>query len=183
MLVARMIPDKGADVLLRAAAEFTEDDIEIVIVGSEGFDARSPLSRYELDLRELARDLEPEVHFMPFVDRLELPALLRTADVLAVPSRWAEPSGLTVGEGLATGLPVIAAEVGGIPEVLGPAGIRVPADDPHSLASALRQILDDSDLRLKIGREARAHSLSHDWGMSWRSLRAILEESARVPAG
>ena len=61
----------------------------------------------------LADGLRPNVKFVPFVDRSALPSLLRTADVLVVPSRWAEPSGLTVGEGLATGLPVIASLVGG----------------------------------------------------------------------
>ncbi len=93
--------------------------------------------------------------FQPFVDRDALPPLLRTADVLVVPSRWAEPSGLTVGEGLATGLPIIASRVGGIPEVLGSAGILVEPDDAAGLSAALRRLADDPGLRLRLGREGR----------------------------
>ncbi len=56
MFVGRMIPDKGADVLLQAASEFGGEDIEVVIVGSEGFDPQSALSPYERELRALAED-------------------------------------------------------------------------------------------------------------------------------
>ena len=151
MFVGRMIPDKGADVLLQAASDFGSEDIEVVIVGSEGFNPHSALSPYERELRTLAGGLRPRVTFQPFVDRDALPPLLRTADVLVVPSRWAEPSGLTVGEGLATGLPIIASRVGGIPEVLGPAGLLVEPDDAAGLSAALRRLADDPGLRLRLG--------------------------------
>jgi glycosyltransferase involved in cell wall biosynthesis len=174
MFVGRMIPDKGADVLLRAAALFAGDEVEVVIVGSEGFDSQSPLSRYERGLRKLASAVRPNVQFVPFVDRSALPVLLRSADILVVPSRWAEPSGLTLGEGLATGLPVIASRTGGIPEVLGSAGIMVEPNNPSELAKALRRLVDDPGLRLRMGREARIHAEAHDWGASWRCLRTLI---------
>jgi glycosyltransferase involved in cell wall biosynthesis len=95
--------------------------------------------------------------------------------VLVVPSRWAEPSGLTLGEGLATGLPVIASRTGGIPEVLGSAGIMVEPNDPAELAAAIRRLVDDPGLRARLGREARAHAEAHDWGESWRLLRSVIQ--------
>lgn len=180
MFLGRMIPEKGADVLLRAASEFTTGEIELVIVGSEGFDSRSPLSRYERDLRVLAVGLRPSVRFVPFVDRFALPELLRTADILVVPSRWAEPSGLTVGEGLATGLPVVASLIGGIPEVLGSAGIGVRPDDPAGLAGALHRLVDDPDLRLRIGRAGRRRAEEHDWGVAWRELRDVIQRDTSL---
>ena len=174
LFVGRMIPEKGPDVLLRAASAFRADEVEVDLVGSEGFDAHSPLSAYERDLRALAARGSPRVTFTPFVDRAALPALLRTADVLVVSSRWAEPSGLTVAEGLAAGLPVIASRAGGIPEVLGDAGILVPPDDPAALAAALARVVSDPALRARLGTAARARAEAGDGRTAWRRLRAVL---------
>lgn len=52
--------------------------------------------------------------------------VLRTADVVVVPSRWAEPFALTALEGMAAGAAVVASDIGGIPEAVGTAGILVP---------------------------------------------------------
>ncbi|WP_448812049.1 glycosyltransferase family 4 protein [Agromyces bauzanensis] len=175
MFVGRMIPEKGADVLIRAAMILGRRDLEFVIVGSQGFDRSAALSPFERELRELAEAGPARVMFEPFVDRPALPALLRSADVLAVPSRWAEPSGLTAGEGLATGLPVIASRVGGIPEVLGPAGGYVEPDDPAALAAALADLADDATLRTRMGAEAREWALAHDWSWAWSNLRGVIQ--------
>ncbi|GAA1059036.1 glycosyltransferase family 4 protein [Agromyces bracchium] len=178
MFVGRVVPAKGVDTLLRAVAGFGPSELEVVVVGSGGFDPGAPLTEYESDLRTLAAMSGPRVEFRPFVDRTALPALLRTADVLCVPSRWAEPSGLTVGEGLATGIPVVASRVGGIPEAAGPAGLLVPPDDPVELAAAIRRLLDDPELRRRVGRAGRDWATSHDWAWAWRRLRDVLDVRA-----
>ncbi|MFC9917116.1 glycosyltransferase family 4 protein [Agromyces binzhouensis] len=175
MFVGRVVPAKGVDTLLRAVAGFERSELEVVVVGSAGFDPSAPLTEYETELRALAATSGPRVDFRPFVDRTGLPGLLRTADVLCVPSRWAEPSGLTVGEGLATGLPVVASRVGGIPEAIGPAGLLVAPDDPVELEAALRRLLDDPGLRRRIGRAGRDWATSHDWAWAWRHLRDVLD--------
>ncbi|WP_448007017.1 glycosyltransferase family 4 protein [Agromyces bauzanensis] len=175
MFVGRTIPEKGADVLLRAAAVLGRDDLEFVIVGSQGFDRSAALSPYERELRALAEASSARVSFEPFVDRPALPGLLRSADLLVVPSRWAEPSGLTAGEGLATGLPIVASRIGGIPEVVGPAGRYVEPDDPVALAAALADLADDPELRARMGAQAREWALSHDWSWAWSNLRGVLQ--------
>ncbi|GAA1919613.1 hypothetical protein GCM10009775_10270 [Microbacterium aoyamense] len=175
MFAGRLVPDKGADVLLDAVRMLGRDDIDVVIVGSRGFDREAALSPYERSLRELAAGSRASVTFEPFAARPLLPALLQTADVFVAPARWAEPSGLTIGEAMATGLPVIASRVGGIPEVLGDAGILVGADDPRSLADALSHLADDTGARARYGVAARARAEERDWRHSWRQLRAVLE--------
>lgn len=175
MFVGRVIREKGVDVLLDAAKRLSRD-VEVVIVGSAGFDAGAPLTAYEEGLRRSARALRSPVQFLPFVDRAALPALLRTADVLVVPSRWAEPSGLTVAEGMASGLPVVASRVGGIPEVLGDAGLLVGPDAPDELASALQALVADPARRAELGRKARARAEERDWSWSWDRLRRLLAE-------
>jgi glycosyltransferase involved in cell wall biosynthesis len=179
VFVGRMIREKGPDVLIRAARRLGRADVEFLLVGSQGFARDAPLSSYERELRALAEEATAEgarIRFEPFVDRMSLPDLLRTADLLVVPSRWAEPSGLAAAEGLATGLPVIASRVGGLPEVLGSAGVLVDPDDPAALANAITTLADDPAARRRIAQRAREYALAHDWSWAWSNLRRVLEE-------
>jgi glycosyltransferase involved in cell wall biosynthesis len=174
MFMGRVIPDKGADVLLRAVAQLDGTDLEVMVVGRPGFAADAALSDHEQHLRELAAQSGAAVRFQTFVPRAELPAILRTADIFVIPSRWPDPSPLTVGEALATGLPVVASRIGGIPETVGDAGILVPADDAAALAGALRELIDDPAQRAALGHAARARAEARDWSWSWRQLDAVL---------
>jgi len=176
LFVGRTIPDKGVDVLLRAAALLATDAIEILVLGSQNFDPHAPLSPYESSLRELAAASRTPVRFLPTVGRHRIPDVLRTADVLVVPSRWPEPYGLTVTEGMATGIPVVASAVGGIPEALGGSGILVPPDDPDALVDALRGLADDPAERRRLGAAAREHAVTHDWRWARRELDAALSD-------
>jgi len=175
MFVGRVVPEKGPDVLLRAVAEMAREDVEVVIVGSQGFDATAVLSPYERQLRDMGESIRGRVEFRPFVDREQLAVLLRSADVFVAPSRWAEPSGLTVGEAMATGLPTVASSIGGIPSVLGDAGMLVPAEDVPALAHALDSVLDDAALRDRLGARARRRAEDRSWAHSWDQLRAVLD--------
>jgi len=180
VFLGRMIEEKGPDVLIRAAGLLRRPDLEVLLIGSQGFARDAPLSPYEQDLRRLAAEATTAsgggIRFEPFVDRTALPDLLRSADVLVVPSRWDEPSGLTAAEGLATGLPVIASRVGGLPDVVGSAGILVAPDDPTALADALASLADDPTERARRAAASRRHALEHDWSWAWSNLRRVLEE-------
>ena len=176
MFVGRMIPEKGADVLIRAAAILARDDLEFVLIGSYGFDRNAAFSTYETRLRELASEAGARIRFEPFVDRSRLPATLHEAGILVVPSRWPDPCPLTVGEALATGRPLVVSRIGGIPEVVGPAGRYVEPDDPIALAAALAELADNADLRRRMGVDARRHAEAHDWSWAWSNLRRVLEE-------
>lgn len=180
MFVGRMIPEKGPDVLIRAAERLGRPDLEYLLVGSQGFARDDQLSPYEQQLHRLADQATAAsgatFRFEPFVDRSALPALLRSADLLVVPSRWAEPSGLTAAEGLATGLPIIASRVGGLPDVVGPAGELVEPDDPSALAASIARLADDPEARMQMSERARAHAVAHDWSWAWSNLRQVLEE-------
>jgi len=175
LLVGRMIPEKGADVLLDAVALLDRNDLEVLIVGSHGFDAGAALTPFERGLRARAAAVTTPVRFLPFEPRTALPALLRSADLLVVPSRWAEPWALTVGEGLASGLPVVAARAGGIPDALAGAGILVEREDAPALAAAIARLADDAELRRTMGAAARARAVERDWSWSWAQLRDVLD--------
>ena len=94
-----------------------------------------------------------------------LDARYAAADLLVLPSR-AETYGMVVTEALARGVPVVASDVGGVPEALGDeaAGLLVPPGDPVALAAALRAWLDDAGLRERLRRAARERRAAlHGW--------------------
>ena len=176
MFLGRAIPDKGADILLEAAGLLERTDLEYLIVGSHGFDPAAQLSPFERRLRELTELVSAPVLFEPFVDRQNLPPLLRRADVLVIPSRWPDPCPLTVGEGMAAGLPIVASRRGGIPELLGDAGVLFDPDKPAELTSALRLLADDPRMRSELAQAARSRARARDWTWAWRHLADILDE-------
>jgi glycosyltransferase involved in cell wall biosynthesis len=108
----------------------------------------------------------------------------RAADLLVLASR-AETYGMVVTEALAHGLPVVATEVGGVPEALGHApggdrpGLFVPPGDPAALGAALRAWLGDAALRERLRRAAceRRASLPR-WSTTASVISAVLMEAA-----
>src|SRR6185437_4580822 len=103
------------------------------------------------------------VRFEPFVDREQLPELVRRADILVIPSRWPDPCPLTVGEGMAAGLPIVAARSGGIPELLGDAGALFDPGRPEELADAIGRLSASPELRQSYATAARDRAVRHDW--------------------
>lgn len=87
----------------------------------------------------------------------EAATLLAGADVCVVPSIWGEAFGLAALEPGARGVPVIASNVGGIPEIIidGVNGLLVPPGDPAALADAIERLMVDADLRRRLGTNAR----------------------------
>jgi glycosyltransferase involved in cell wall biosynthesis len=128
--VARLVPQKGIDIALRALAELPRETW-LGVLGEGPERAR---------LEALARELGVE-------ERVYLPgrvpdvaAWLRRASVVVHPARW-EGFGLALLEAMLCAKPVVATKVSSIPEVVvdGETGILVPPGDPHALAEAIRR--------------------------------------------
>jgi glycosyltransferase involved in cell wall biosynthesis len=107
------------------------------------------------ELRARAAGL-PHFHFLG--RRGDVPRLLPSASAAVVPSLWAEAFGLSVVEAMAAGVPLVATRTGGIPELVEPGrtGLLVPPGDAPALALALRRLLDDPALGVRMGARARA---------------------------
>lgn len=176
--LGRVVREKGPDVLLQAANLLNDPHLEVTIIGSAGFDSTASLTAYEHELRQLASRVRGSVSFRPFTDRSALPDLLRSQDILVVPSRWPEPWGLTVSEGQASGLVVLATDVGGIPEAISDPEHLIPVGDPHALAAQLQRFAADRELLARHRLQARAHAQTHDWHCSWRILAQHLDNVA-----
>ncbi len=140
-------PYKGTDLLLEAFRSLR--GAELWIVGMP----RMPLE----PLRELAARAPGRVRFVDrFVGDPEIPAFMRRADVVALPYRNIEQSGVLY-TALAFGRPLVLSDVGGFPDLgeLGAARI-VPREDPAALAEALRELLTDPDERARLAAGALA---------------------------
>jgi colanic acid/amylovoran biosynthesis glycosyltransferase len=149
--VGRLVPVKGQAVLLRALASLVARglDVELTIVG------RGP---QEGELRRLVAELG-------LGDRVELPgavgadaitAYYDRADVLAVPS-FAEGLPVVIMEALATAMPVVSTAIMGIPELVrdGETGVLVAPGDADALADGLARLIEDPQLRLRLGQAGR----------------------------
>ncbi|MFE4463650.1 glycosyltransferase family 4 protein [Oerskovia sp. NPDC056781] len=183
VFVGRTIPDKGVDVVVDAVRRLGRTDVRLTVVGAAGFDAADPLTPYERDLRRRSAGTTVPTTFTGFLPRGEVREVLRTADVVVVPSRWAEPFALTALEGMAAGAAVVASDIGGIPEAVGTAGILVPPDDVAALAETLAALADDESLLVRAQVAARAHAAEMDWSRARTRLDQVLAGARAHSAG
>ena len=158
--VGRLVEKKGFQVLIEAASRV--ERIHVAIVGDG--DLRSKLE-------DLARARDAKVTFTGDLDQTAVGDALAAADVVALPSVVDSAGNLdglptTLLEAAAAGKAVIATDLAGNPEVIshGVNGLLVPPNDAPALAEAIRSLRDDSELRQRLGREARATAVaSYDW--------------------
>lgn len=142
LYVGRLAPEKGIDVLLEAC---------------RGLDAQLVLAGTGVDEPRYRRAAQPGTRFLGQVERNDLPQWYAAADVLVLPS-LSEPWGMTLNEGAAAGLPLVATDAAGAAWELiedGVNGFRVPAGDPAALHTALARLSDDPALRHAFGARSR----------------------------
>jgi glycosyltransferase involved in cell wall biosynthesis len=177
-MVGRIAPWKGQDVFLRAFAEaFPDGDERAVIVGAPLFGEEE----YEWSLRVLVGELglADRVELRGF--REDVAAELAEVDALVHASVIPEPFGRVIVEGMAAGLPVLAAGAGGPDEIVteGVDGLLYPPGDAAALAATLRRVAADQALAERLGRAAveRARAFSPELAAARTSAfyRQVLE--------
>lgn len=152
LFAGRLQYEKGVQTLLRALPLIRRrvPGVRVLITGR---------GTYRRDLETLADrlSLDGQVRFEGFIDEDRLRCLYRTADVVVVPSLY-EPFGLVALESMAAGTPVVAADTGGLREIVehGVTGLRFVPADPGSLARATVRVLTDRPLAERLAARARA---------------------------
>jgi glycosyltransferase involved in cell wall biosynthesis len=178
LAVARLIERKGLGDLLRAFALLERGRYQLEIVGG-GAD--------ELVLRDLAEKLgvASDVHFAGPLQRSEVAQRYREADVFTLPSA-AEAFGNVFAEALASGLPIVGSQIGGIPDLVehGANGLLVEPGDIKALAGAIRYLGEDPQLRQEMAVRNRAKAeATLEWSSVTRRYMSTYEASqARRPA-
>jgi glycosyltransferase involved in cell wall biosynthesis len=165
LFVGRLVEKKGVADLLKAFASLPENQLaktELRVIG-DGTERHN--------LETLARILNIDSSSISFLGRMShdaLPAYYASADLFVAPS-IIDRSGDTEGQGvvlieaMASGLPVIAYKTGGIQDVInhGDTGILVTPRDIQGLSNAIGTLLQDSNLRQRLGLAGRRHAQSH----------------------
>jgi glycosyltransferase involved in cell wall biosynthesis len=170
LAVARLVERKGLGCLIRAFALLERGRFQLDIVG-DGPDRQA--------LRELAahHGLAEEIRFLGSLSRATVAERYREADLFTLPST-AESFGNVFAEALASGLPIVASQVGGIPDLVehGHNGLLVTPGDPHSLAQAIRYLADDPQLRGEMSSRNRAKAeATLEWAQVTKRYLSIYE--------
>lgn len=181
LCVAAVTPRKGQHRLVEALAAVTDLPWSCVCVGGLEQDPE-----YVAELRALIakHGLQDRLHLAGPQAGAQLDASYAAADLMVLTS-YAETYGMAVTEALARGIPVLATDVGGLPEAVGRApdggvpGILVPPENPAALAAELRGWFGEADVRRRLKAAARGRRAALDgWAATARSLAGVL---GRIP--
>src|ERR671911_435095 len=145
LIAARLSPEKGVDTAIEAAA-LADMPLRVAGEGEE-------LAR----LAEFAEVTSAPVKFTGRLDRARLQAELAGAAMLLMPSRYHEFAGYSALEAMAAGVPVIASDLGALPELVGEEHC-VPPNDPHALAARMRKLWRDPERREHDGNALMTHA-------------------------
>ncbi|MBN1966571.1 MAG: glycosyltransferase family 4 protein [Anaerolineae bacterium] len=149
-MVCRLIEQKGVPYALEAFARLTErfPDAHLLLAGEGELQERLAAQARLMDGGE-------RVHFLGW--REDIPQVMAALDVFLMPSLW-EGFGLVLLEAMAQGLPVVGSAVSAIPEIVveGETGLLCPPMDAVTLAACIARVLDDADLRQRLGAAGRA---------------------------
>jgi phosphatidylinositol alpha-1,6-mannosyltransferase len=179
--VARLSRHKGVDTAVKALARLAEryPDLRYAVVGSG-----EELEALEEEARGLG--VGDRVRFLTDVPDRDLPALYNVAEVYLGVSRLMEQRvegfGISIAEASACGVPVVAGRSGGIPEAVrdGETGFLVDAERVEAVAEAVRRLLDDRELRARLGAAGRrAVETYYNWDRVAGDLARIGGEFAR----
>ena len=184
LFVGRIQPLKAPDVLVRAAAELVRRRPDLrsslvvgILGGASGTGVRNPMGLTELAQQLGIADL---VRFVPPVDRSTLAQWYRAADLVAVPSH-SESFGLVAVEAQACGTPVVAANVGGLPTAVGPAGVLVDGHDTADWATALEAVLRDPRGAAALARTSVEHAAGFSWARTAGRLAEVYADAMDHP--
>jgi len=169
-------PHKGLPVLLEALALPGCEEIRLRVAGDgERRDEYRELSR--------SRGLDGRVEFLGAVPSREVPALLTGAGALVVPSVWPENAPVSITEAMAGARPVVASDIGGIPEQVmhGRTGLLFPPGDAEALAGALQELHEQPERAAGMGRAARLAVARVDREKILRQLEGIYSQLRDQP--
>lgn len=148
--VGRLVKEKGVLIVLEAVQLLRQEgrDIKLQLIGD------GP-ERAQLEARIAAADLASTVHLAGFLSAPEIETALSDVGTIIMPTIMEETAGLAVVEQMMRGRAVIVSSIGGLPEMVGNAGLTFTPNDSAALADCMRRILDEPGLSSSLGTRAR----------------------------
>jgi glycosyltransferase involved in cell wall biosynthesis len=167
--VGRVSPEKGLPILASAYRRLLErrDDVRLVLVGDGPY-------------RATLEGQLPQATFLGYRSGEELSRIYASADIFAFPG-ISETFGQVVLEAAASGLPSVISAGVAVDEIIerGQSGLTVAPGDAEGFAEAIETLLDDDDLRRRMGEEARRRALARDWASTFDSIWVRYVRAAR----
>ncbi len=153
---------KGVDYLIEAAKSFLDTNISLYMVG------RDDGMKKSLEKRAHELKIDNHIKFTGPVNHEDIPLWLSASDILVLPS-LSEGRPNVILEAFACEVPVVATNVGGVPELMinGETGYLVPAKNPMELSEKVNKLLEDRDLRIKMGKFGRMTIIQR--GLTWET--------------
>ena len=152
LFVGRLVADKGADVFVDACATALPllPGWRAEMVGADRFSAASPPTPFTEQLVRNAAAAGIRLHgYMPHADAMDC---MSRASIAVVPSRWAEPFGLTALEAMAHGAALVCSRRGALPEIAGDCAAYANPEAPGATATAILELARDANERARLGR-------------------------------
>mgnify|MGYP000903908624 FL=1 len=159
--LGRLRKEKGIELILAIAKDFTDWTFELAGPDLDGYGTRQLPSNVKL----LGAVSQPE-------------KLLSRWSIMLLPS-YTEALPLALLEGMSAGLAIVATDTGDIKRVLGEAGLLIPVGDGYRLKEAIGKLIKENSLRAELGQKAREMALTYDWSNIMR-LWTELIQSAEV---
>jgi glycosyltransferase involved in cell wall biosynthesis len=160
LFAGRVVPDKAPDVFVAACAKALPllPGWRAEMIGADGFSADSRDSAFIRALRPSTA--AAGVHMRGYLPHPAVLDAMSRAAIVVVPSRWAEPFGMTALEAMACGAALICSGRGGLAEVVGEASLRIEPDDADDLAAAILRLATDAALQTALSEVGRARAKS-----------------------
>jgi D-inositol-3-phosphate glycosyltransferase len=188
LFVGRIEPLKGLQNLIRALAIIRKqghcgrDCYCLVVIGGDPDSSLENMSSEMRKIKALCKELGMEdlVLFLGKRAQETLPYYYSAADMLIMPSYY-ESFGMVALEAMACGTPVIVSQVGGLPYLVqnGKTGFVVPSGDPEVLVDPLNQLMNDNELRERLGNQAAAYAKNYSWELIAKKINKVYQELLR----
>ncbi len=181
MYAGRISPEKGVHLLTQAFIHLAphHPEIHLVIIGGRNY-GDNDRAHYADELEASLQPFSQQVTFVGSVTPEEMDQHYRAADLLVIPSVFEEPFGMVCLEGMAAGVPVLAAPKGGLPEFVKDAenGYLIKEHgNPKALAAQIENLLQTQDTTKIAADHGRVYALEHhDWSIVAARLAEIYEE-------
>lgn len=155
LFVGRITFDKGLHVLLKALQHLKEP-INLVIIGPPDWDIPFYQNVFLPLIKNINQEGKHKITYLGALDQADIIKWYQRASVFVLPS-FSEAFPIVILEALSCEIPVVATPVGGIPEIVrnNEDGFFVPPNNPQKLAEAIQYLIENKDIRMRMGREGR----------------------------
>lgn len=149
---------KGVLELVKAFKKINREDTKLLVVGKSWFGDKNVKDEYTCKVQKEAEKVRDKIIFTGFVNPEQMPLMYQIADCLVVPSIWEEPFGVVALEGMASGLPLIVTNSGGLPEIVNDKCaviVNKEKDIVNNLTDEMNKMIINEEKTKKMGEYAR----------------------------